>query len=224
MALSSMLLQVTGRHSRHDVQLHTLIHMNRRDLFTLVSSALLPAFAVGKPSDPKSFEAQVKNGTGLLNKWISLKQGEDGLWQKQWLLVDSTKYDVVKSESALRPFVGTLRTTVLSMFTVNHASRSAAEADRTVEDAPDVPGGKNAYTLEYDLKFEPTDIGWLFLEGRARTSLQLMLGRDNWIELSASELREGGGMHGHIVRAFATAVPSTKNSSPPKRSVTRRDA
>lgn len=196
--------------------------MKRRELLALASWVALPSFAAETLPDPKSFEAQVKNGVRLLHEWTYLKQGMDGLWQKQWLLVDTTKYDVVKSESALRPLVGTLRTSVVSMFSGKHADRADAETDRTVENAPRVLGGKNAYTLEYDLKFEPTSTGWAFLEGKARTSMQLMLGQENWIELSASELREGRGMHGHVVRAFATPAP-LKNSNPPKRAAPRRD-
>lgn len=191
--------------------------MKRRDFLALASGISLSSFAIAKLSDPKSFEGQVKNGVRVLHEWTHLKQGTDGLWQKQWLAVSSTKYDVVKSESALRPLIGTLQTTVMSMFSVKHADRSDAEVDRTVENAPGVPGGKNAYTLEYELKFEPTRTGWSFLEGRARTSMQLMLGRESWIELSVSELRQGGGMHGQVVRAFATTPPSLKKSQPLKR-------
>lgn len=191
--------------------------MKRRDLLALASWIALPSLATAKLPDPKLFEGQVKNGVRVLHEWTHFKRGTDGLWQKQWLLVSSTKYDVVKSESALRPLIGTLQTTVVSMFGVKHADRSDAEVDRTVEDAPSVPGGKNAYTLEYELKFEPTRTGWSFLEGKARTSMQLMLGRESWVELSASDLRQAGGMHGHVVRAFAASPTSLKKSPPPKR-------
>ncbi len=196
--------------------------ISRRGILVLASAAL-PTWSAAQAIDPKSFEIQVKNGVRLVNDWKFLKQDNDGLWQKQWLLVGDIKYDVVKSESALRPLVGTLQVSVVSMFGVKQPTRAEAEAGHNIEDAPRVPGGKNAYTLEYDFKFEPSDAGWSFLEGKARTSLQLMLGRDDWIDLSAAEMRDGGGMHGHIVRAFATPVPLKKKPQPRPRATPRRD-
>jgi hypothetical protein len=181
--------------------------ISRRKLLVL-STLALPVWSEAKAVDPKSFEVQVKNGVRIINDWKYLKQDNEGLWQKQWLLIREIKYDVVKSESALRPFIGTLQALVVSMFSTKQQTRAEAEAGQIIEEAPRVPGGKNAYTLEYDLKFEPTATEWLFLEGKARTSLQLMVGRDDWTELSVEEMRDGGGMHGHIVRAFATKAPS----------------
>lgn len=197
--------------------------ISRREILVLASAAL-PTWSIAQSIDPKSFEIQIKNGVRLVNDWKFLKQDSDSLWQKQWLLVDDIKYDVVKSESALRPLVGTLQVSVVSMFGVKQPTRAEAEAEHKIEEAPRVPSGKNVYTLEYDLKFEPSDAGWSFLEGKARTSLLLMLGLHDWINLSATEMRDGGGMHGHIIRAFATPVPLKKKPQPRARATPRRDS
>jgi hypothetical protein len=111
---------------------------SRRD-FLVLASAALPMLGSAHAIGPKSFEIQVKNGVRLVNDWISLKQDNDDLWQKQSLLVNEIKYDVVKSESALRPLVGIIQVSVVSMFSVKQHTRAEAESEQNIEDTPRVP-------------------------------------------------------------------------------------
>lgn len=187
--------------------------MNRRHFSIIAGTSFLSTASLAKALDAKSFEIQIKGGVRLIETWKGLQQREN-LWQKQWLRIANIEYDVVRSESVLRPFVGTVRTMVISMFSVKHLDRSEAEAERLTEAVPSLPGGANAYTIEYDLKFEPTDRSWSFMSGKSRTSLQTMFGNQDWIDLRASDVDEGKGVHGLIVKAFATPPDAPKRKAP----------
>ena len=198
-----------NQHSTMISSSHDCKKISRRTIF-LMAPAILPTWSQAQAVDPKTFEAQVNNGIRLINEWKFLKQGDDGLWQKQWLTLSDIKYDVIKSESALRPLVGTIQAKIISLFSARHPNRTQAELESFIEDAPDIPGGKKTNTLEKDIHIEQSKTSWIFFKGKARTSIQLMVGSYNWIDLPAAEMREKGGMHGHIVRAFATPVIQKK--------------
>lgn len=181
----------------------------RRKILFMAASAL-PLASKAQTIDPESFEIQVKNGVRLVNKWKHLTQDKEGLWQKHFLFVSNIKYDVIKTASALRPFIGTLEVSVLKAAGIKHLTRIDAENEAEIEDAPRVPGGKNAFVLEYDLKFEPRYSGWQFLEGKSRTSLF----DDTWEDIPLELARSGEGVSGYIVRSFATPVLTKKKNNP----------
>lgn len=181
----------------------------RRKILFMAASAL-PLAGKAQTIDPESFEIQVKNGERLVNEWKHLTQDKEGFWQKHFLFVSNIKYDVIKTASALRPFIGILEVSVLKAAGIKHLTRIDAENEVEIEDAPRVPGGKNAFVLEYDLKFEPRSSGWQLLEGKSRTSLF----DDTWKDIPLELARSGEGVSGHIVRSFATPVLTKKKNNP----------
>lgn len=193
-----------------------LHQISRRELIFMAASAL-PVISEAQTIDPESFELQVNNGVRLVNEWKRISQDKEGLWQKNFLFVSEVKYDVIKSESVLRPFIGTLKASILKAAGVKHPDKIDAEKELAIEDAPNVPGGKNAYVLEYDLKFESRAGGWPFLEGRVRDSLT----GGGWSNIPVTLARSGEGVSGYVARSFATPVPRKRKTSPSVRTAPR---
>lgn len=187
-----------------------IIHNIIRRKIIFIAASALPLVSKAETTSPESFEIQVKNGERLVNEWRHLTQDKEGLWQKNFLFVSNIKYDVIKTTSALRPFIGTLEVSVLKAASIKHLTRIEAENEVEIEDAPRVPGGKNAFVLEYDLKFESRSSGWQFLEGKSRTSLFDDVWKDIPLELS----RSGEGVSGYIIRSFATPASTKKKKNP----------
>ncbi len=187
-----------------------IIHNIIRRKIIFIAASALPLVSKAETTSPESFEIQVKNGERLVNEWRHLTQDKEGLWQKNFLFVNNIKYDVIKTTSALRPFIGTLEVSVLKAASIKHLTRIEAENEVEIEDAPRVPGGKNAFVLEYDLKFESRSSGWQFLEGKSRTSLFDDVWKDIPLELS----RSGEGVSGYIIRSFATPASTKKKKNP----------
>ena len=187
-----------------------IIHNIIRRKIIFIAASALPLVSKAETTSPVSFEIQVKNGERLVNEWRHLTQDKEGLWQKNFLFVSNIKYDVIKTTSALRPFIGTLEVSVLKAASIKHLTRIEAENEVEIEDAPRVPGGKNAFVLEYDLKFESRSSGWQFLEGKSRTSLFDDVWKDIPLELS----RSGEGVSGYIIRSFATPASTKKKKNP----------
>ena len=186
-----------------------IFHKIIRRKILFMAAGALPFVSKAQTTNPESFEIQVKNGRRLVNEWKHLTQDKEGLWQKNFLFVSNIKYDVVKTASALRPFIGILEVSVLKAAGTKHLTRIEAENEVEIEDAPRVPGGKNAFVLEYDLKFEPRSSGWQFLEGKSRTSLF----DDTWKNIPLELARSGEGVSGYIVRSFATPVSTQKKNN-----------
>lgn len=199
--------------------------MKRRHILVFPACTVLPAAAKAVRSDPKAFEAMVLDSVRRLNDWKKVIQNKDGLWQKRRLEVSKPKYDVVRSESALRPLVGTLQMYVHSIGHVPNSDRSAAEQELAVaEGGPLGIDGKDWVTIEYQLQFEPRDAGWVFFAGKCLNSMTVKINQatgsaDKWYELTPEELK-ATSVHAEVLRAF-DPPPAKRGGPAPSRRATQ---
>ena len=180
--------------------------MNRRNLLFFASlpiSASLCFPTQAANLDAQSFEAQIANATAVINNWTAFYQNKDGLWYKQWLSVSDQSVDAIRTQSALRPLVGTLKTRVKVMFGVARETREMADLESAVEEDAKT-GRKNEYAIDYDLKFVPKGNSWVFFEGKSHTSMQDLMGDDSWTVLTYAALHEKPSMHTRIIGIFST--------------------
>lgn len=198
--------------------------MKRRSVISAALCTVLSVKAKSPLVDPRGFETQVLSAIRQLNEWKRVSQREDGRWQKRRLDITNPTYDVVKSESALRPLIGTLR---MYVHNIGHAIRDAreeAEQELGIESAgPLGIDGKDWITAEYELQFEPTERGWLFFHGRCVNSMTVQLSRmnpqgggANWYELTRAEL-EKKTMHAVVLLAFEPPARAKRDREPAKR-------
>lgn len=200
--------------------------MKRRHLLVIPACAIVPAFAKTTQANPKAFETLVLESTRRLNDWKKVVQNKEGLWQKRRLEVSKPKYDVVRSESALRPLVGTLQMYVHSIGHLPNSDRDAAEQELAIADGgPLGIDGKDWVTIEYQLQFEPRDAGWIFFAGKCLNSMTVKINQatgaaDKWYELTPEELK-ATSIHAEVLRAFdpppakrGGPAPSRRTSQP----------
>jgi hypothetical protein len=129
------------------------------------------------------------NAFRLLDSLKRASNTKEGLWYKEWFSMFEPKLDVLRSESALRPLVGTLQVRIRVMQGALRDSKDAALAESVVGEALST-GSKNGYTVDYDLRFEPKGNAWMFLDGKSHTSVQDIIGDHSWATLTPGMLRE----------------------------------
>lgn len=196
--------------------------MKRRVCLALPLCTVIAAEAKPSRSSPKAFEVQVLSAIQMLNQWNVVTQKQDGRWQKRRLDVTTPKYDVVRSESALRPLTGTLRMYVHTIGHAVHNDRDSADQELALADGgPLGVDGKDWVTTEYDLQFEPSERGWMFFQGKCLNSMTIQLSRaqgtsPQWYELTRTEL-EKKTMHAVVLRAFEPSQYAPASPSRPGR-------
>lgn len=188
--------------------------MNRRHFATLAAAVAAIAFSPLSSAaglSPQSFEAQMRRAIDALNARVDLTERNNGTWVRSWMKVSDVEIDVLKSDSALRPYVGTFKAEVTIMFGAERATRAEAAAETEVEAAPSVPSGKNQYSIKYDLKFAPKGSAWEFWQGKSITSLRAMMGDAAWFELTPANIQEKKSVHTIIIGVLSK--PPTKGKS-----------
>lgn len=195
--------------------------MNPRMFCRLLTAAVfvlaLPVSAEMRPSDPKAFEAQVQKGVAQINEWKRISQQKDGQWQKRRLEVSQLKYDVIRTESALRPLIGTVRMYVHSIGHLSRPDSESAASELAIADGtPLGVGGKDWVTTEYELQFEPSERGWVFFQGKALNSMSIKISeavgqKATWYELTPPDSTTET-LHAIVLRAFEPpqAAPAPK--------------
>lgn len=188
--------------------------MNRRNLLSFVSFPFAASLCFRTHAanlDPQSFETQMVNATTAINRWTALYQNKEGYWYKQWLYVSDQHVDAIRTQSVLRPLVGTLKTRVKVMFGVARETRETANMETVVAEDTKT-GRKNEYAIDYDLKFAPKGNSWVFFEGKSHTSMQNLMGDDSWVTLTAADLLEKSSMHTLIIGIFSTLTKASGKS------------
>lgn len=188
--------------------------MNRRNLLSFVSLPFTASLCFRTHAanlDPQSFETQMVNATAAIKKWTALYQNKEGFWYKQWLSVSDQHVDAIRTQSALRPLVGTLKTRVKVMFGVARETREAAEMESAVEEDAKT-GRKNEYAIDYDLRFAPKGNFWVFFEGKSHTSMQDLMGDDSWAVLTSADLLDKPSMHTRIIGILSTPAKASGTS------------
>lgn len=151
------------------------------------------------------------NATAAINKWTALYQNKEGFWFKQWLSVSDLHVDAIRTQSALRPLVGTLKIRVKVMFGIAHENREMADMESAVEEDTK-RGRKNEYTIDYDLKFAPKGNSWVFFEGKSHTSMQNLLGDASWAVLTSADLLDKPSIHTRIIGLLSTPTKASSTS------------
>lgn len=159
------------------------------------------------PLSPQSFEKQMTSGVASLNRWDGLYQNKEGLWYRQFMSVSRPVVDVIKSESALRPLVGTFKAQVKVMFGAPQMTQQEAKLETSSEE---YAGGLNEYTIDYDLKFVPKGKAWVFSEGTSYTSLQKRVGRTTPVALTPEDLSSNPSVHTQIVEMLSRSSPASR--------------
>lgn len=183
--------------------------MQRRNLIALIAVCSMSLSAQGALLSPQSFETQIRQGVKKLTGWESVDQNKDGTWRKVSLFqTNILKLDVVKSESLLRPYMGTLHMTFNLVFSDSFPTRESAAAS-LMHIQKDLG---NTSTFECEYQFAPGDVRWEFVSGRTRSSASFAAGDYDWFPLNAATINNDGNIHKAVVEVLSS--PSPKSSKP----------